>query len=769
MTAILIPDQQPVCRLAAETFRDLWSQVTGENLEITLTPPEDGALIVLGSDAVNAFTHAKIVAKVIPQFNLRTGTDDYQIASATDSDGRELLFLAGGRPRALLYAVYHFFELRADCRYFWDGDIIPRQDSIDLTGLQVTESPRFEYRGLRYFAHRSLTRFQAEHWDLQEWKREIDWMLKKRFNLFMLRIGLDDLFQKAFPDIVSYPEDGIVPESTPRSYDDRNLFWPLQYRGQLRRELLAYARERDLLHPEDLGTMTHWYSRTPHQYLEKIKPDFMPQATSGYGDPTGLVWDIRQDKFLEDYFHLTETHIREYGAPDLFHTIGLAERRCYDDREANHQMKLYTYRRIISRLRQKYPHAPLLIGSWDFCMYWTPEEVRSLVAELDPANTLIFDYTSDTDDELRTFQNWDLVGNFPWIYGIFHAFEDENDIRGNYDAIARRLPIAARDPMCKGMVMWPECSHTDTLMLEFLAANAWNPSPENVHIETFIKTFCRQRYQGPQTAAMTSIWTDMLPLIKVRHWNAPRLLPFQRLHHDFYAKPFSYLTQLSAINLQRAAFYRERLADLIPAAPALLRRLADIRLEQESPMLFRDVIDLARTAAGRILLFAYTRLIGDLDAWHHGHDNQEEVRFATTTIHQLMNCFGNILAASPEFSLHASLLDLQAKHECYPDFEKTLKGNAENFYCRTAITELVFNVYLPEYQLVEEWIEERLNENNRSLWINPPDRLKTARQAVIDRFYDTPLAEMAPDTPAARAKLADTLRQTARLGETILA
>ena len=108
MTAILIPDQQPVCRLAAETFRDLWSQVTGENLEITLTPPEDGALIVLGSDAVNAFTHAKIVAKVIPQFNLRTGTDDYQIASATDSDGRELLFCRWIYPRPALRR-HHFF------------------------------------------------------------------------------------------------------------------------------------------------------------------------------------------------------------------------------------------------------------------------------------------------------------------------------------------------------------------------------------------------------------------------------------------------------------------------------------------------------------------------------------------------------------------------------------------------------------------------------------------------------------------------------------
>jgi hypothetical protein len=65
--------------------------------------------------------------------------------------------------------------------------------------IDISESPRFDYRGLRYFAHRSLHRFHAEHWSFEDWKREIDWCMKKRLNLMMLRIGQDDLFQKAFP------------------------------------------------------------------------------------------------------------------------------------------------------------------------------------------------------------------------------------------------------------------------------------------------------------------------------------------------------------------------------------------------------------------------------------------------------------------------------------------------------------------------------------------------------------------------------------------
>ena len=63
MTAILIANEQPAHRLAAETFRDLWRLVTGHNLAITTTPPEDGPLIILGSDAVNALAEKGLVER----------------------------------------------------------------------------------------------------------------------------------------------------------------------------------------------------------------------------------------------------------------------------------------------------------------------------------------------------------------------------------------------------------------------------------------------------------------------------------------------------------------------------------------------------------------------------------------------------------------------------------------------------------------------------------------------------------------------------------
>lgn len=765
MIKIFLSQKEGICLIAGQTFATLWQQITGKKLPLITEDDGKSDLIILGSDALNRFVHDKIMEHEVNQFDIRMDSDDYQLISKSDHK-RTLLFIAAGRTRALFYAIYHFFELRAGCRYFWDGDLIPKADSIDIADLNILEKPHFEYRGLRYFAHRSLHRFQAEHWDFEDWQKEIDWILKKRFNLFMLRIGLDDLFQKAFPEIVSYP-DYEVAEAKERSSDDRTLFWPLPCRGELRRKVLAYARERDLLHPEDLGTMTHWYSRTPHEYLDKIKPDFLPQATAGYGDKTGLVWDIRQEKNLDAYFHLTETHIREYGSPTMFHTIGLAERRCFDDRDSNHQMKLYTYRRIIAKLREKYPHAPLLIASWDFCMYWEPEEVRDLVKELNPNNTLIFDYTSETDDELRTFQNWDLVGKFPWIFGLFHAYEPNTELRGNYDVIARRLPIAAADPMCKGMILWPECSHSDSLLLEYLAANAWDPKPENVDINSFVEKFCAARYDEENHPSMLILWKKMLPMIKARYWNGPG----NRAHFLFaeiFFHPCDFLLNLGTSQLFMHDFYLKQLEVPVKEATNIFMQLAALQLGPNNAFLWRDALDLARTCAARTLHYALLKMIFAFENWRNFSGSGNEVLERLDLCGTMLDLFTELLAAHPDYSLHQSLLLLQKHPECNPDFEKTLKGNAENHYCRAYIYELSHEIYRPEYALASNIIQQRLKQRNHEQLLIPQETIKDELRKIADAFYEKPLAQMAPDIEKSLHKLPETLQQMAKISKKLI-
>ena len=744
---IYVPHKTGIFLVAAREFAELWRKVTGESLPVTDHADGTEDLIVLGGDQDSRFVHDRILDGTIPRFRIRVGSDDYELLSGRRGT-QSLLFIAGGSRRALLYGVYRFFELAADCRYFWDGDIVPRRPSLRIAGWNVYESPRFEYRGLRYFAHRGLHRFQALHWNLEEWKHEIDFLLKKRFNLFMLRMGLVDLFQKAFPEAVPYPKGFEIEGSVPRSYDDHTLFMPLEERGRLHKQILDYAFERGLLHPEDVGTMTHWYSRTPMDFIRAFRPSFLPQASDTYYvDPTGRVWDIRDDENLERYYKLTQAHIRCYGSPAIFHTIGLSERQCYSDHASNHQMKLYAYNRIIGRLRRDYPDAPLLISSWEF-LDWTPEEVRGLLETLDGDKTVILDYIADIQDEHNCFITWGLEGKRKWIFGIFHSNENNSEFRGNYALIEERLKRAAADPMCCGMVLWPETSHADTLMIEYVAANAWNPV--HVNVGEFLAEFCAARYpDNPER--MLRIWRLALPSIR-------RRIRFGLKRKDatalmFFIRPLSLYPKLDAALAVRYLSTLESFLPVSGSIHALLGELALLADSSDNPEFTeRDLLDLAKSAGASVMDCGWAAVNTAMENWRNGAANGQSLRKGMRNLRRTFQFFSDILKASEEFSLYRSLLQLREGPNRNPDFESTLKGNAENSYSRSFVPEIIDACAIPELEVFISHVERKLAAGKREYWIFP-DSFQTDRKRIQDRFYERPLREMAPDCAEARRNL----------------
>ena len=714
-------------RVAAKEFQKYYALVTGETLEIVTEGKAGENYVVIGSDAVNGWVRGLVERHVLDDFPLKISSDDYRILSVQDGENAHLI-LAGGRGRSTLYAVYDFFERRAGCRWFWDGDVVPQAASVDMTGLDVTESPRFAYRGLRYFAHRGLTRFQAEHWGLEDWKREIDWMAKKRLNVFMLRIGIDDLFQKAFPDIVCYPDASKTLPEALAGYDNRSLFWSLEYRGKLRKAVLAYAFERDLMHPEDFGTMTHWYSRTPKDFLEAKKPAFLPQVTNWYQEPTALVWDIRKDANLADYWKLTETHIREYGRPELFHTIGLAERHCYHDRAENLRLKLYTYRRLIQNLRQHYPTGQLLLAGWDFYHSWTPEEVRAFFQQLDPNNTILWDYEADALGENHLL-NWDVVGKFPYVFGIFLAFESALDIRGRYDIIEPRIEKVKDDPFCRGCILWPESSHTDIFMLHYFTQTAWQPGEKS--LEALLQDFCAQRY-GSQAEKLGVIWRDVLPISQLLHWDGS----FWRFGHQMLT---------GFMPLANRAAWQNASAQQIPVlrtAPEIYRRLAEVAWSDD--FVRRDTVDLARTVTDRLLTCVRVTLVAQMYLWKDGKLPAETVRKTAACYEKLLDEMATLLALHEDYSLAESLERLdQIEKIQNPHFDRVLLENASCEYCFSHQYELVANWYVPSLKTLCAWAVDRLNRDDKSDFSQPPafaETLSARRQKTLN----TPLLEMRP-------------------------
>ena len=714
-------------KIAAETFADLAKKVSScETVLITDADPlpdDNSPVVVIGADSVNHHAADLFLTRKIDDFGIQYNTDSYRIYTQSIQQ-RQYLFIAGGRPRATLYATYRYFEKFCGCRWFWDGDRI-NHTQLPFEDVDLTETPRFQYRGLRYFAHRSLHRFQAEHWSLEDWQKEIEWLLKKRLNMFMLRIGMDDIFQKAFPDIVPYPKlDAPLPEAG-IDHHDRNLFWSLEYRGALRKKLLAYAFERDLMHPEDCGTITHWYSRTPKVYLEKVKPTLL-NSTKYNGEATGQTWDILDDENLNSYFKLTDTHIREYGKPELFHTIGLAERSFSADKEENMRLKLYVYRRIAAQLKEKYPGAPLFIAAWDIWMFWTPEEVKRLLDELDPSQAILLDYTSDTMSD-SNFTTWGILGKFPWVFGIFSGYEPDNEIRGFYELTNERIKIAKEDPMCKGAILWPELSHGDTFMTEYLAYNAWNKDTPS--IDEMVQKYCHDRYSEEKYNDMLAIWRTFMPVVQMRSWspsNSRTMFWGQNTfvwmieRATFEDKPYPYLGR----SPEEAASHQMQ-------AVQVLTQLA--RIVPDDDMLRRDICDIARTVIGRYVDCAIR--LAEIRYLNKDSRMKEAMDASLGLIYALRD----VLATHEDFSLLESLQHLQSVTETNPNFEKTLKINAAGYYCRSFITENVSYLYIPEMKIIFDEVQKSVASGNDI----DREAITARMQENKDRFLTTSLTEMA--------------------------
>ncbi len=272
-------------------------------------------------------------------------------------------------------------------------------------------------------------------------------------------------------------------------------------------------------------------------------------------------------------------------------------------------MKLYAYRRIINKLRENYPTAPVLIASWDFYLPgWRDYEIRRLLDQLDPTRTIILDYTSDlpSNESNTDFTNWGVVGRFPYTFGIFHAYEWENDLRGYYDLIAERLPVAAADPMCRGFVFWPETSHSDPLIMEFFTHNAWNP--DTMHPEELLPEFCRSRY-GEHAAAMERAWRAVLPPLAERCTELP--LVFRDIRETASSKPDS-----AALAGYRRSL--EQVAPQLEQLPGIMAALAEVPYGAGNAFVDRDAIDLARTLMGRLYTVAWYRYLLAQQAWEQG-------------------------------------------------------------------------------------------------------------------------------------------------------
>ena len=728
---VTVPADAPAAvRIAAEEFQKYWGEITGRRIDVT----------VQKTDRVTEASGVSRVRIGFPsQDPLFAGETDAYVVTST-ADGLEI---SGKNPRSVLYGVYEFFRQRCGCRWFWDGDVVPKAERIALTGVDIREKAQFLYRGCQYFSHRGLARFHAEMWGWQAWRRELDWCVKNRLNLFMLHFGKEDLFQLAYPDIVPYPDPAVTEpcdamgEFLQEGYNQRTSLWSMKYRNLLRHCILAYARDRGMIHPEKIGPMTHWFARTPPEFLKAKKPAFTPQVYKTYGEPSGLVWDVRQKKWFDEYWNLTEAAVREYGEPGMFFNMGFDERTVYTNRADNVALKIDIMKRYNDESHRRRPDAPVIMEGWDFFLTWHPDEVKQLLKALDPGFAIVWDFTADDAvgfvrrpgvPKHNVFTGWGVTNAFPYSFGVTLAHNRGMDIRGQYGAIREREKAIVGDPMCKAYIIWPETSHSDIFAWRYFTENCWSLSPKET--DALLADFCRDRY-GSQAGAFKEAWNRIIPLSQLWDW--------ARSCSDIIGW---YMPR--RLN-ESARWLATGTPAVVAEAPAVFAALAEI--DWNGDFVRRDALDIARTAFDRSIWFAYEELLRSYHLAAQGQATPTEVKKKAKRCTALVRTFADVLTLHPDFSLTETMDRVNEEERVRnPRFEHVLFENSACRYCLSHQAEYAKGWYVPATEELAALLVSRVEAKDFSPLPAPTDfRAKLRALAHPIRSFAPGTAQRTPE------------------------
>ena len=163
----------------------------------------------------------------------------------------------------------------------------------------------------------------------------------------------------------------------------------------------------------------------------------------------------------------------------------------------------------------------------------------------------------------------------------------------------------------------------------------------------------------------------------------------------------------------------------IESLSEVLNSLAAINAETEDKFIRRDTIDIARTVCGRFLNYLLAKAF-----FRFGMPAEtEEIRIVYQRLTALLS---ELLRHTKDFSVYETLLQLRETAPVNPDFERTLKENILNNYCRQYAVELIDSVFQKEGEAVFDWLQKPYEQAE----------LRRISADICREFMQTPLSDM---------------------------
>jgi hypothetical protein len=190
---------------------------------------------------------------------------------------------------------------------------------------------------------------------------------------------------------------------------------------------------------------------------------------------------------------------------------------------------------------------------------------------------------------------------------------------------------------------------------------------------------------------MSGLWRELMPIISLSAWSVDK--SYQQNGNDIFPR----IIKHADFSRLKEEAYRDRLAPIAIRRERALRILEGLsRIPLEDELLRRDCYDIARTVIGRFINGAILKA----EVQYLENAPLDALEFTMKLGEALMESMAELLGSHDDYSLLSTLERMQKVEEVSPNFEMTLKNNAESAYCRAYIYENAEYLYLPEMKLL---------------------------------------------------------------------
>ncbi|MDY7010464.1 MAG: alpha-N-acetylglucosaminidase TIM-barrel domain-containing protein [Planctomycetota bacterium] len=568
--AVIMLGEKPtwIERHAADELAGYVKQISGAELKVfknSLKAAKDSRnIILIGRPETNAEIKklsGRGLVKVSPE---HPGLDGFVIKTISSGD-KNYLVLSGSMDRSVLYAVYHLLENFCDVGFFGDGDRIPKKAGIAFGELDLSERPQFAGReNIQACAFH----YSMQYWSFADWKREIDWTAKKKFNLIDTSFGGEIIRQKV------YAQFGIdTGKPTP---------WEI-HKGNLAKRVIQYA------HQLGMETVSPGFRGGVHAKFHEAFPkakyfeaDWLgiKSYTLHPADPLFVKLGVA---FLKEYNRTCgSSHIYNFD-PYPETSIGSTVQ------EKNAVMSSFA-KSVVKMIKGADEQGKWRCSGWAFAYskdYWTGKAVKNFLDAIPDDMLIVNDIRAEAQP---VHKRLDFFYGKSWGFGVLHSMGGWTSLHGDLADLIKRVNQVADDPKanrCVNYYINPEIIRHNFIYFDLAARLAWNP--KSVELDEFINNYSLRRYGEQGAAGMARCWKELagsvygkqinrggdpvIPLYQERIGGAwPYNNPAKPKLREILAKRFPFIISLrnamdtalkESVRLSDNRFYQTDLVDML--------------------------------------------------------------------------------------------------------------------------------------------------------------------------------------------------------------